>query len=84
MGTQDPFSNYWNDGSFSSGGDGQFHDVAGLDLTQFQDYRVDWTPQSIKWYVNDNLVRTQTTNVPDDPMKLHFNLGTGHRFRCRL
>jgi hypothetical protein len=28
----------------------------------------------MKWYVNNQLVRTQTTNVPDDPMKLHFNL----------
>ncbi len=72
--TQDIATNYWNDGGFSNGGDLQFHDVAGLDLTQFQDYRVDWTPQSIKWYVNNNLVRTQTTDVPDDPQKLHLNL----------
>lgn len=75
--TQDISTNYWNEGPFTgpnSGGDFQFHDVAGLDLTEFQDYRIDWTPQSIKWYVNDNLVRTSTTDVPDDPMKLHFNL----------
>ncbi len=75
--TQDPFSNYWNDGPFvgpGSGGDPQFHDVAGVDLTQFQDYKIEWTPDHIKWFVNNNLVRTQTTNVPDDPMKLHFNI----------
>ena len=71
--TQDPFSNFWNDGTFASAGDGRFHDVAGLNLTEFQTYRVDWTPQSIKWFVNNDLVRTQTTDVPDDPMKLHFN-----------
>lgn len=74
MPSQDIATNYWNDGTFDNGGDLEFHDVAGLDLTQFQDYRVDWTPQSIKWYVNDNLVRTQTTDVPDDPQKLHLNL----------
>lgn len=75
--TNDPFTNYWDDGAFTgpgAGGDGQFIDVPGLDLTQFQDYKVEWTPQAIRWYVNDNLVRTQTTNVPDDPMKLHVNL----------
>jgi hypothetical protein len=72
--TQDPFTNYWNDEPFSDPGDGQFVNVAGLDLTQFQDYKVEWTPQHIKWYVNDQLVRTQTSNVPDDPMNLHFNL----------
>jgi hypothetical protein len=72
--TQDPFTNYWNDEPFSDPGDGQFVNVAGLDLTQFQDYKVEWTPQAMKWYVNNQLVRTQTTNVPDDPMKLHFNL----------
>ncbi|MCA9241747.1 MAG: glycoside hydrolase family 16 protein, partial [Planctomycetales bacterium] len=75
--TNDPFTNYWNEGPFTgpgAGGDGQYQDVAGLDLTAFHDYRVDWTPQSIKWYVDDNLVRTSTGDVPDDPMKLHFNL----------
>jgi hypothetical protein len=72
--TQDPFTNYWNDEPFSDPGDGQFINVNGLDLTQFQDYKVEWTPQAMKWYVNNQLVRTQTTNVPDDPMKLHFNL----------
>lgn len=75
--TQDPFTNYWNEGPFTgpgAAGAGQFHNVAGLDLTQFQNYKVEWTPQAMKWYVNNNLVRTQTTGVPDDPMKLHFNL----------
>ncbi len=70
----DPFTNYWNDEPFSDPGEGQFSDVAGVDLTQFQNYKVEWTPQHMKWYVNNQLIRTATTNVPDDPMKLHFNL----------
>jgi beta-glucanase (GH16 family) len=72
--THDPFTNYWNDEPFSDPGDGQFVNVGGLDLTQFQNYKVEWTPQHMKWYVNNQLVRTQTSNVPNDPMKLHFNL----------
>lgn len=76
-GTQDPASNYWNDGPFSgpgSGGDFEFHDVSGFDLSQFHDYRVEWTPGQLQWFVDNSLVRTATANVPDDPMKLHFNL----------
>jgi hypothetical protein len=72
--TNDPFTNFWNDKPTSDPGNAQFVDVAGLNLTQFQTYKVDWSPQRIKWYVNNQLVRTQTTGVPDDPMKLHFNL----------
>ncbi|TWT40839.1 glycoside hydrolase family 16 protein [Botrimarina hoheduenensis] len=76
-GAQDPATNYWNDGPFTgpgSGGDLEFHNVAGLNLTQFQNYKVEWTPQSLKWFVNDQLVRTETTNIPNDPQKLHFNM----------
>jgi Glycosyl hydrolases family 16 len=75
--TNDPLTNYWNEGSFTgpdSGGAPQFHNVAGLDLTKFQNYKVEWTPGSIRWLVNGAVVRTQTTDVPDDPMKLHLNL----------
>ena len=76
-GTEDPATNFWNEGPFTgpgAGGDLQFHDVAGFDLTQFNDYRVEWTPNSVTWFVNNTQVRQQTTDVPDDPMKLHFNL----------
>ena len=66
-------TNNWNDGTFASGGDFQLH-AAGVDLTQFNDYKMEWTPDVIKWYVNNNLVRVQTEDVPDDPMKLHFNV----------
>lgn len=76
-GTQNPASNYWNDGPFSgpgSGGDFEFHSVSGFDLTQFHDYRVEWAPGQLQWFVDNTLVRTETSNIPDDPMKLHFNL----------
>ncbi len=73
-GTQQPATNYWNDGTFDDGGPLELHELAGVDLTQFQDYRIEWTPDHVKWYVNDNLVRTETTNVPGDPQTLHFNV----------
>ncbi|MEM6329365.1 MAG: family 16 glycosylhydrolase [Planctomycetota bacterium] len=75
-GGQRPATNFWNEGPFvgpGSGGDLQFHSQ-GVDLTQFNDYRVEWTPSSIQWFVNGSLVRSQFTDIPDDPMELHFNL----------
>lgn len=74
QGTHQPATNYWNDGTFASGGSFQLQSGLSLDLTQFHDYRVDWSPQSLRWFVDNQLVREQTSNVPDDPMKLHFNL----------
>ncbi len=71
------YTNYWNNGTFSgagSEGSGAFTSPLGIDLTQFQTYRVEWTPSSIEWFVNDASVRRVTDNVPDDPMKLHVNL----------
>jgi hypothetical protein len=74
------FTNVWNDGPFTgpgSAGDAQFVLPAvpgGFDMTQFHDYRVDWSPQHILWYVDDVLVRTESNNVPDDPMNFRVNL----------
>ncbi len=75
--TQQVFTNYWNDGSFAgpdAGGDPSFHSPTSFDMTQFHDYRVDWRPNRIDWYVDDNLIRSQTSNVPDDPMQVRMNL----------
>lgn len=70
------FTNFWNEGPFvgpGSGGAPQFHSPPSYDMTQFNDYRVDWLPNRIDWYINDTLVRTQTTDVPDDPMNFRVN-----------
>ena len=72
------FTNYWNDGSFfgpDAGGD-PVNEVpfAGYDSTQFHTYRVDWLPNRVDWYIDNNLVRSLTDNVPDDPMQFRMNL----------
>lgn len=33
-----------------------------VSLNQFNEYRIDWTPDYIKWYFNDKLMRTFTNN----------------------
>lgn len=76
-GTQQVLTNVFDEDGFvgpESAGNGAFVTVGGVNLTEFNNYKVEWTPQAVKWYVNDNLVRVETEDVPDDPQKLHFNL----------
>jgi Glycosyl hydrolases family 16 len=67
-------TNVWNDGNFASGGAPlMINNPAGFDVTEFHDYRTDWTPTSVKYYIDNTLVRTESSVVPDDPMRAHFN-----------
>lgn len=67
-------TNVWNDGAFDSAGAPQvITNPAGFSITAFHDYRTDWTPSSVKYYVDDVLVRTEASVVPDDPMRAHWN-----------
>jgi hypothetical protein len=67
-------TNVWNDGNFASAGAPVIiSNPAGFDVTQFHDYRTDWTPNSVKYYIDNTLVRTETSVVPDDPMRAHVN-----------
>ncbi len=74
-GTNRPFTNIWNDGPFTGEGSGGDPAFAGSvpSLTDFHDYRIDWLPNRVEWYVDDMLVRTQTSNIPDDPMNFRLN-----------
>ena len=73
-------TNYWDEGPFvgpGSGGTGLLEEPAitgGWDMTQFHDYRIDWLPNRLDYYVDNQLVRTATENIPDDPMTMRFNL----------
>ncbi len=75
------FTNVWNDGPFvgpTAGGEAQTINTAAVsptfNLTEFNNYRIDWLPNQVDYYINDTLVRTETSVVPDDPMASHFNL----------
>src|SRR3954469_24013429 len=73
-GPDNTLTNVWNDGNFASGGAPvTISNPPGFDVTQFHDYRTDWTPHSVKWYIDGTLVRTETSVVPDDPMRAHMN-----------
>ena len=67
-------TNVWDDGNFASAGAPvTITNSAGFDVTQFHDYRTDWTPTSVRYYIDGTLVRTESTVVPDDPMRAHIN-----------
>lgn len=67
-------TNVWNDGSFASpGAPVMISNPSGFDVTQFHNYRTDWTPTSVKYYIDGALVRTESSVIPDDPMRAHIN-----------
>ncbi len=73
-GPDDTLTNVWNDGNFASPGSPvMISNPSGFDVTQFHDYRTDWTPNSVKFYIDGTLVRTESSVVPNDPMRAHVN-----------
>ena len=51
----------------------EFDDIAQLDITQFNNYRIEWFPDHVSWFVNNQLVRKNTTIVPTEAQALHLN-----------
>lgn len=45
-------------------------DIEGVDLTEWHDYRLDWTPGSLKLFIDGEERGHITTDVPDQPMSV--------------
>jgi beta-glucanase (GH16 family) len=43
-------------------------------MTEFHDYEIKWTPKSVSWLIDGQLVRTVTSNIPIGPMRYYLNL----------
>lgn len=61
-------------------GDRSFVDMADLDLSEFNTFRIEWLPDEVRWLVNGDLIRTEpgltgdtTATVPTTPMSLRLN-----------
>ena len=67
-------TNVFNDDGFTSAGDGQFAAVPGLDLTEFNDFRIETTLSSTQFFVNDTLVRNETENLALEPQDFRLNI----------
>ena len=47
----------------------------GYDSAGWNVYRIDWKPGQVEWFINDQLIRTDTSGrVPDDALAVRFNL----------
>jgi glycosyl hydrolase family 16 len=42
-------------------------------LTAYQTYTVEWFPNEVLWFINGQLVRQSTVDVPQGPMAFHLN-----------
>ncbi|MEM9065457.1 MAG: glycoside hydrolase family 16 protein [Planctomycetota bacterium] len=81
-------TNVFVDDDFSQPGNGQFVQPAGHDLTEFNTYRIEWRPTQIDWFINGDLVRSETVTVPDgalpgivtDPLRIHLNAWAPDQF----
>ncbi len=51
----------------------EFNAMPQFDMTQFNTYRIEWLPDRVRWLVNDQLVRENTTLVPNEALTLHLN-----------
>ena len=54
-------------------GSGRFIEVDGLDLTEFNTFRVEWHPDSIVWKINGTEILTRMDIVPDEAQTIRLN-----------
>ncbi|MBM6596604.1 family 16 glycosylhydrolase [Microvirga pudoricolor] len=43
-------------------------------LTDWHTYRIEWLPNAVRWLVDGEVVRTETSLVPDKAMFMHLNI----------
>ena len=68
------FTNIFNDDGFTSAGNFQVANVPGLDLTEFNDFRIDTRLGSTQFFVNDQLIRNDVTDLAVDPQDFRLNI----------
>ncbi len=54
-------------------GNPQSHQIS-TSLTGEHIYRIEWYQNAIRWFVDGQLVREQTSNIPQNPMALHLDV----------
>ncbi len=66
-------TNIYANGPYTSAGRSQFNPISGV-LTDSHIYRIEWFTDSIRWFVDGQLIREEVDNIPQQPMALHLNL----------
>lgn len=54
-------------------GNPELDGIQQLDITKFNNYRIEWFPDRVRWFINNQLVRDNTTTVPKDDLAVHLN-----------
>ena len=67
-------TNIFNDDDFSQSGDFVISSFPGLDTTQFNDYRIEIRLDSTRFFVNDQLIREETSNLALEPQDFRLNI----------
>jgi hypothetical protein len=57
-----------------SAGRPQYNNILNFNITQTNTYAIAWLPDSVRWYVNNKLVREETTNIPNGQLAFHLGL----------
>jgi hypothetical protein len=51
----------------------EFASIPQLDMAQFNTYRIEWLPDRVRWFVNNRLVKENSSVVPREGLTLHLN-----------
>lgn len=43
-------------------------------INDFHTYEIKWRPDEVSWFIDGNLVRRETKNIPAGPMSFHLNI----------
>ncbi|TMV92106.1 glycosyl hydrolase family protein [Thioclava sp. BHET1] len=54
-------------------GEGRLEDLSSPINEAWHDFAFTWTPDSLRWYIDGKLVRSETQNIPSHPMKIYFS-----------
>jgi beta-glucanase (GH16 family) len=55
-------------------GNVQFVTYTSGSITDYHTYEIKWQPNQVAWFIDGNLVRTDTHYVPTGPMNFHLNI----------
>jgi len=69
-------TNIFNDDPFDTAGTFEVQGILGLDLTEFNDFRIETTLETTRFFVNNQLIREETTDLALDPQEFRLNINT--------
>jgi hypothetical protein len=52
----------------------QFVSYSAGSITDYHTYEIKWQPHQVSWFIDGNLVRTETSRIPTGPMNFHLNI----------